>query len=192
VHERSVKKGWEDRIPRNAHEFAEVYKKSEAYQRNLEDIKDLEAELQEQRHAWLAQNGAKKMKKKNYTLPFYKQVIACTQRQFLVMTGDRPSLIGKWGLIIFQVGPFSGLVRHAPSFSLTFLGLDRWQSVLQHAQDQRRRFHSGRCFIFFASLQHIAVLGRNDGRVLIEAHPAQAQKFLLLPTRCICPRPNRG
>ena len=39
---------------------------------------------------------------KNYTIPFYKQVIACTHRQFLVMIGDKQSLGGKWGGILFQ------------------------------------------------------------------------------------------
>ncbi|KAL2450239.1 ABC multidrug transporter atrF [Exophiala dermatitidis] len=100
-HERSIRKGWEDRIPRNAEEFAALYKKSEAYQRNLEDIRDYEAQLERQRRERL-ENMSKKTKQKNYAVSFPKQVIACTQRQFLVMVGDRASLIGKWGGIIFQ------------------------------------------------------------------------------------------
>ena len=44
----------------------------------------------------------KASKDKNYTLPFHKQVWACTHRQFLIMFGDRTSLGGKWGGIIFQ------------------------------------------------------------------------------------------
>ncbi len=101
-HARSIKKGWEDRIPRNADEFAALYRKSDAYQRNLEDIRDFEAQLEEQRRARL-ENRSKKNKKKNYTIPFHKQVIACTQRQFLVIVGDKASLYGKWGGIVFQV-----------------------------------------------------------------------------------------
>lgn len=101
-HERSIRKGWEDRIPRNAEEFAALYKKSEAYQRNLEDIRDYEAQLERQRRERL-ENMSKKTKQKNYAVSFPKQVIACTQRQFLVMVGDRASLIGKWGGIVFQV-----------------------------------------------------------------------------------------
>lgn len=69
---------------------------------NLEDITDFEAHLEDQRRARL-ENRSKKNKKKNYTIPFHQQVIACTQRQFLIMLGDKASLIGKWGGIVFQV-----------------------------------------------------------------------------------------
>lgn len=100
-HARSIQKGWEDRIPRNADEFAALYRQSDAYRRNLEDIRDFESQLEQQRQTRL-DNTSKKNKKKNYTIPFHQQVIACTQRQFLVMTGDVPSLVGKWGGIIFQ------------------------------------------------------------------------------------------
>ncbi|KAK5193529.1 ATP-binding cassette transporter snq2 [Exophiala xenobiotica] len=100
-HARSIRKGWEDRIPRNADDFAALYRKSDAYQRNLEDIRDFETQLEGQRRARL-ENRSKKNKKKNYTIPFHKQVIACTQRQFLVMVGDKASLYGKWGGIVFQ------------------------------------------------------------------------------------------
>ncbi|ROT43022.1 ABC-2 type transporter [Sodiomyces alkalinus F11] len=44
----------------------------------------------------------KETEKKNYTLPFHQQVIACTKRQFLIMAGDRASLLGKWGGLVFQ------------------------------------------------------------------------------------------
>ncbi|KAI1628700.1 ABC drug exporter AtrF [Exophiala viscosa] len=101
VHARSIREGWEDRIPRNAAEFSALYRKSDVYQRNLEDITDFESQLEQQRQT-RADNTSKKNKKKNYTIPFHKQVIACTERQFLVMIGDRASLFGKWGGIVFQ------------------------------------------------------------------------------------------
>ncbi|KAI2632390.1 ABC-2 type transporter [Hypoxylon sp. NC1633] len=100
-HERSVRQGWENRIPRSAQDFADVYRKSEAYQNNLADIKDYEDSLEEQRRV-RAENSSKKTEKKNYTISFYQQVIALTQRQALVMLGDKPSLFGKWGGIVFQ------------------------------------------------------------------------------------------
>lgn len=101
-HARSIKKGWEDRIPRTSDEFAAIYRESDAYQRNLNDIKGFEDKLEEQRTA-RQENRSKKNKQKNYTISFYKQVIAVTKRQFFVLLGDRASLIGKWGGIIFQV-----------------------------------------------------------------------------------------
>ncbi|KAI2771809.1 ABC-2 type transporter-domain-containing protein [Daldinia loculata] len=100
-HERSVRSGWEDRIPRSAQEFADIFRKSEAYQRNLDDIQDYEAHLEEQQLA-RAENTSEKNKKKNYTISFPQQVIALTKRQALIMLGDKASLIGKWGGIIFQ------------------------------------------------------------------------------------------
>jgi ATP-binding cassette, subfamily G (WHITE), member 2, SNQ2 len=101
VHERSIKEGWENRIPRSAMQFAEAYRKSDIYRQNLEDIRDLEKQAEAQRRDRLA-NQSKATKKKNYTLPFHKQVWACTQRQVLVTLGDKASLYGKWGGILFQ------------------------------------------------------------------------------------------
>ncbi|KAF9771709.1 hypothetical protein IL306_010636 [Fusarium sp. DS 682] len=100
-HERSVREGWEDRIPRTAGEFSDAYRRSEDYQKNLRDIEDFESELQtlaEERR----RNGSEKSKKKNYEIAFHEQVLACTHRQFLVMFGDKASLFGKWGGLLFQ------------------------------------------------------------------------------------------
>ena len=95
-HERQVKEGWEDRIPRSADQFEALFAKSEIQKANLNDISSLEAEFEEQRRA------SKATSEKNYSLSFYQQVLACTNRQFLVMIGDKQSLFGKWGGILFQ------------------------------------------------------------------------------------------
>ncbi|KAF2274688.1 ABC drug exporter AtrF [Westerdykella ornata] len=100
-HERNIKDGWEDRIPRSPAQFAQAFTESKQYEDNLDEIADFETQLEamaEERRA----ARTKSTKKKNYTLPFYKQVTACTQRQFLVMIGDKQSLCGKWGGILFQ------------------------------------------------------------------------------------------
>ncbi|KAI1388310.1 ABC-2 type transporter [Hypoxylon trugodes] len=112
-HERSVRSGWEDRIPRSAQDFAEVYRKSEAYQHNIKDIEDYEAHLDEQKRI-RAENTSEKTKKKNYSIPFYQQVIALTQRQALVMLGDKASLFGKWGGIVFQALIVGSLFYNLP------------------------------------------------------------------------------
>ncbi len=101
-YERAVRKGWENRIPRNANEFASLYRGSDAYKRNLDDINEFETHLDEQRRV-REESTSKKNQKKNYAIPFYKQVLACTHRQFLVLLGDRASLFGKWGGLVFQV-----------------------------------------------------------------------------------------
>ncbi|KAH8686548.1 ABC-2 type transporter [Ilyonectria robusta] len=100
-HERSVRKGWEDRIPRSPEEFGAAYRRSDAYRGNLADIEDFESQLERQAEE-RRQNASDRTRKKNYEIPFHSQVIACTHRQFLVMTGDRASLFGKWGGLLFQ------------------------------------------------------------------------------------------
>lgn len=100
-HERQVRKGWENRIPQSAEQFEKAYKSSFTYEQNVRDIDALEKLNENQRRERL-EAGTKATKEKNYTLPFHKQVFACTHRQFLIMIGDPLSLYGKWGGIVFQ------------------------------------------------------------------------------------------
>ena len=101
AHERQIREGYEDRIPRSAEQFEAAYLKSHIYDENVRDIGLFEQETELQRQERLAAR-TKATKEKNYTLPFHKQVTACTHRQFLVMIGDPLSLYGKWGGILFQ------------------------------------------------------------------------------------------
>ena len=99
--ERQIKEGWEDRVPRSGAQFAKMFADSKSYQDNLAEIEEFEREtkrLTEERQAAMS----KATKKKNFTLPFHKQVIACTSRQAKVMLGDPQSLFGKWGGVLFQ------------------------------------------------------------------------------------------
>lgn len=115
-HARSVREGWEQRIPRSAEQFAEAYRNSAMYRQNLDDMREFETRLEAQRRERLA-NRSKKTDKKNYTLPFYQQVWACTLRQFLVVYGDKASLIGKWGGIVFQALIVGSLFYNLPKTS---------------------------------------------------------------------------
>jgi ATP-binding cassette subfamily G (WHITE) protein 2 (SNQ2) len=116
-HERRVKVGWESRIPRSAAQFEEAFMKSHIAERNKKDIAEFESHLQDQRRS---QEGARWMatKQKNYTLPFHRQVMACTHRQVLVTYGDKPSLIGKWGGIFIQALLVGSLFYNLPKTSL--------------------------------------------------------------------------
>ncbi|KAF9880246.1 ABC-2 type transporter [Colletotrichum karsti] len=100
-HERHIRDGWEDRIPRTPEEFDSAYRNSDAYRKNLQDIEDFESQLQQQIEE-RRQHESEKTKTKNYEISFTKQVVACTKRQFMVMAGDRASLFGKWGGLVFQ------------------------------------------------------------------------------------------
>lgn len=98
--ERNVKPGYEDRIPRNAQEFETAFRNSPIAARNLADIERFEASVREKQvaEARLAAEAAKK----NYTIGFTAQVLACTKRQFKVLLGDKFSLGAKWIGILFQ------------------------------------------------------------------------------------------
>ncbi|KAK3113728.1 ATP-binding cassette transporter snq2 [Teratosphaeriaceae sp. CCFEE 6253] len=113
-HERKIQPGWEDRVPRSASQFGDIFAKSEQHQANLREIDKFERGVQvqvEERHK--AQGKA--TRRKNYTIPFWRQVIACTHRQFLVMIGDKQSLGGKWGGILFQALIVGSLFFQLPS-----------------------------------------------------------------------------
>lgn len=99
-HARRVKSGWEDRVPRSAEDFETAYLKSDVHQAALEEIEEFEKELESRRKD--CETARKKIKPRNYALPFHKQVWVLTHRQFLVMVGDKQSLYGKWGMILFQ------------------------------------------------------------------------------------------
>ncbi|KAJ0165507.1 Brefeldin A resistance protein [Colletotrichum tanaceti] len=100
-HERHIREGWQDRVPRTPEAFDAAYRNSEAYQRNLRDVQDFESRLGQQMEQ-RRRHESDKTETKNYEIPFHKQVMYCTQRQFMVMAGDRGSLFGKWGGLVFQ------------------------------------------------------------------------------------------
>lgn len=79
-------------------------------------MREFETHLEEQRRERLA-NVSKKNQKKNYTLRFYQQIWACTTRQFLVVYGDKASLVGKWGGIVFQAIIVGSLFYNLPKTS---------------------------------------------------------------------------
>ena len=116
THERQVREGYEHRIPRSTDEFEAAYKKSPTFGANIRDIESFEQEIEQQRQQRLAA-ATKATKEKNYTLPYHKQVLACTHRQFLVMIGDQQSLGGKWGGILFQALIVGSLFFNMPKTS---------------------------------------------------------------------------
>lgn len=96
---RRVKQGWEDRIPRSGEDFQRAYRHSDISKAAQKDIEDFEQEVEVHREE---QEVAREKLKKNYTVSFYKQIIILTQRQFLIMYGDKQTLIGKWAMLTFQ------------------------------------------------------------------------------------------
>ena len=115
-HERQVREGYERRIPRSADQFEAAFKSSPVFEANVRDIESFEQEVGQQKEERLAA-ATKATKEKNYTLPYHKQVWVCTHRQFLVMIGDKQSLGGKWGGILFQALIVGSLFFNMPKTS---------------------------------------------------------------------------
>jgi len=115
-HERQIKDGWESRIPRSGAQFGKAFADSEQAHDNMAEIDEFERETQRQVEQ-RKEARTKATEKKNYTLSFAKQVMACTKRQYLVMIGDPQSLIGKWGGILFQALIVGSLFYNLPSTS---------------------------------------------------------------------------
>lgn len=113
-HERHVQPGWEARIPRTAEEFEAAYLCSTANQKNLTDITDFEDSIDQQREA-RALETSNATKRKNYTISFQKQVMACTSRQFKVMLGDRFSLCARWIGVALQSVIIGSLFYELPA-----------------------------------------------------------------------------
>ena len=115
-HERQIREGHEDRFPRSAEQFEEAYAKSDIHAATLRDLEEFEQHTEEQ-HRQREAEMTKATKQKNYTLSFQKQVLACTHRQFLIMFGDKQSLTGKWGGILFQALIVGSLFYNMPKTS---------------------------------------------------------------------------
>ncbi|PWY91900.1 ABC transporter [Aspergillus sclerotioniger CBS 115572] len=112
---RRVKKGWDDRIPRSGEDFQKAYQKSDIYKSARADTNDFEREIESQRE--MRDHAREKLSKQNYTVPFYKQVLILTQRQFLIMYGDKQTLIGKWAMLTFQALIIGSLFYNLPPTS---------------------------------------------------------------------------
>ncbi|PWY78260.1 hypothetical protein BO70DRAFT_397509 [Aspergillus heteromorphus CBS 117.55] len=114
-HARRVREGWEDRIPRSAEDFQRAYQRSDLFksaQADSDDFqKEVDANMEEQ------ENAREKLPKQNYTVPFQKQVIILTQRQFKIMYGDKQTLIGKWAMLTFQALIIGSLFYNLPQTS---------------------------------------------------------------------------
>ncbi|KAE8392144.1 ABC-2 type transporter-domain-containing protein [Aspergillus alliaceus] len=97
---RRVRQGWEGRIPRTVDALQKIYRKSDTYTASLTDIEDFEEELESQNPE--RESTRKESPNKNYAVSFYHQVVILTHRQFLIMYGDKKTLIGKWVILTGQ------------------------------------------------------------------------------------------
>lgn len=140
---RQFRTGFEDKCPKTAEELEKAFKSSGAYKKVLADVEDFEQHLRNTEHADAQrfQRAVEDQKSRrvgsgsNYTVSFWKQVLACTRREFWLLLGNKTELYTKYFTIIsngFVVGSLfydtpsntagSFLRGGAAFFSIVFLG----------------------------------------------------------------------
>ncbi|KAM7198531.1 putative ABC transporter [Rhypophila sp. PSN 637] len=140
---RQFRDGFEERCPKSAEELEKAFLASEAYKKVLADVADFERHIRDTGHAdaqafqqsVVEQKSRRVADSSNYTVSFWKQVLACTRREFWLIWGDKTSLYTKFFIIISNGLIVSSLFYMTPSdtsgvflrggvafFSIVFLG----------------------------------------------------------------------
>ncbi|OAA76511.1 ABC drug exporter AtrF [Akanthomyces lecanii RCEF 1005] len=143
VNARRFRDGCEASCPKTAAELEAAFLASDAHARVLADVADYERHLAATSHADAStfQQSVSEAKsrtvldKSNYTVSYWRQVLACTRREFWLLWGDKQTLYTKFFIIISMgliVGSLfydvaddtSGLFLRggAAFFSILFLG----------------------------------------------------------------------
>ena len=140
---RSFRDECEQKCPKTATELEAAFRQSAAYKRVLDDVSGFEKHLSDsgQADAQQFQNSVREGKSKTvmdrsvYTVSLWKQVIACTKREFWLIWGDKTTLYTKAFIILSNALIVSSLFYQSPSstegafqrggvafFSILFLG----------------------------------------------------------------------
>ena len=106
--QREYREGFEAKAPKTAEDFEKAFKNSINYQKVLADVADYERHLDRTDHgdakefkqSVKEQQSKRVSSKSSYTVTFWRQVLACTQREFWLVWGDKPTLYTKFFIII--------------------------------------------------------------------------------------------
>jgi hypothetical protein len=106
--ERRFRKDFEGPIPKGAVELEKAFRESEAYKKVLRDLESYEKDIAANDHADAREfeRTVQETKSKNvsdrspYTVSFFRQVLACTRREFWLTWGDKTTLYTKFFIII--------------------------------------------------------------------------------------------
>ena len=106
--ERRFRDDCERKTPKTPEELERAYQNSEAYKNVLRDVEDYERYLKETGYSdakefeeTVHEGKSKRVpNKSNYTVPFWKQVYACTLREFWLLIGDTTTLYTLFFIII--------------------------------------------------------------------------------------------
>ncbi|KAL2067303.1 hypothetical protein VTL71DRAFT_1727 [Oculimacula yallundae] len=106
--ERRFRDDFDGPIPKGPIELEKAFRESESYKNVLKDVDEYEKMLHETNHADAREfkQTVSEMKSKNvsdkssYTVSFFRQVLACTKREFWLTWGDKTTLYTKFFIII--------------------------------------------------------------------------------------------
>jgi ABC-type multidrug transport system ATPase subunit len=143
VNARQFRPGFENRCPKTAEELERAFRQSSAYQKVLDDVSSFEKHISDTAHSDAhtfvdsVRNAKSKtvMKQSVYTVSLWRQVLACTRREFWLIWGDKTSLYTKFFVIVSNGLIVGSLFYNTPSntsgaflrggvafFSILFLG----------------------------------------------------------------------
>ena len=115
ANERQFRDGMKAQCPKTPAELESAFRNSEQYKHVLTDVAEYERYLDQSGYADAKnlrisvgeQKSKTVQKKSSYTVSFWKQILACTKREFWLIWGDKPSLYTKY-FIIISVGLIVG------------------------------------------------------------------------------------
>ncbi|KAI4123600.1 MAG: hypothetical protein LQ338_005192 [Usnochroma carphineum] len=141
--QRLYREGYELSAPKTPAEFEQAFRNSDMYKKVLADVADYERYLRDtdcqdaQQFKQSVQEQKSKTVSKNssFTVSLWRQVLACTTREFWLVFGDRPTLYTKFFIIISNGLIVGSLFYNQPNntegtftrggtifFSILFLG----------------------------------------------------------------------
>lgn len=106
--QRIFHKGYEAQAPKTAEDFEKTFKNSANYKKVLADVEDYEQHLNRTDHVAAREfkQSVKEQQSKrvspqsSFTVSLWRQVLACTQREFWLVWGDKPTLYTKFFIIV--------------------------------------------------------------------------------------------
>ncbi|KAL8833162.1 MAG: hypothetical protein Q9170_004464 [Blastenia crenularia] len=106
--QRIYREGFEARAPKTPAEFERAFRNSEAYRTVLANVADYENYLQKTdfqdaqqfKQSVQEQKSRTVSKKSSFTVSLWRQVLACTAREFWLVWGDKPTLYTKFFIIV--------------------------------------------------------------------------------------------
>ncbi len=106
--QRVFREGYQAQAPKTAEDFERVFKNSANYKKVLADVEDYEQHLKRTDHvdarefkqSVKEQQSRRVSPKSSFTVSLWRQVLACTQREFWLVWGDKPTIYTKFFIII--------------------------------------------------------------------------------------------